>query len=385
MRYRLAVALLSGLVSLPAVATADRGDQTNTGSGSADRVQAASSEATEAEKKPSPWHGSILLFDQSATTSTLGMGQSYNGSNQSYELWFALKPRYALYETKATSIALNLWTNLYLELTNSDSTTTEHEPLLGPTFLSASFGQTLFERSGYKTSFNLGPRVTLPTDKESRNSGRYLALGASGGVSQSIPLAGQAAPTFNGLRFGVSSIYGHPFNRATVPTTTSDVVLKQPRQDVAGRLVFGDANDQLRSGMNVRDSVSVSFSGGVQVTPRLDIGLSYVISNSWKYWPKPASVATAGGMETPQETANPTNHSVSTWALASIDYEALDEMSVGVGYYNQTNQIGPDGQRRSPLWSPEARIFLTLTGNLDVLYQTLTVRPVTSQTASARP
>src|SRR5256885_7996104 len=163
MRRRLAIAVFSGLVSIPLVAIADRGDQ-NSGSGSADRVQAASGEASEAEQKPSPWHGSIFLFDQSATTSTLGMGKDFISSNQTYELWFALKPRYAVYETKTTPVALNLWTNLYVELTNSDSTTTEHEPLLGPTFLSASYGQTLFERRGYKTSFSLGPRVTLPTD-----------------------------------------------------------------------------------------------------------------------------------------------------------------------------------------------------------------------------
>jgi hypothetical protein len=59
----------------------------------------------------------------------------------------------------------------------------------------------------------------------------------------------------------------------------------------------------------------------------------------------------------------------------SLDYDAIDEMTVSLGYYNQTSQIGPDGTRRNPLYSPDARFFLTLTGNLDVIYERLKARP----------
>jgi hypothetical protein len=385
----LRITTLGSLVTIGLPAAADRGDASGTVSGAADRrTPGQSGTQTEGETK-SRWHGSVLLFDQSVTTTTIGLGQDYQSYNPTYELWFALKPRYSLYEDDRTSISLNLWANLYLELTNSDTTTTEHEPLLGPTFLSASFAHTLFERDGAKTSFNIGPRVTLPTDKESRNIGRYLALGAIGGVSQTIPLLGKDASALNSIRFGVSSIYAHPFNRATTPTSRSDVVLAQPRQDVAGRLLQGEQNDQLRGTMNVKDSLSVAFSAGAQITPKLEFGMLYVIGNSWTYWPSPALVSTplTGPIE-PQGIDNPTNHRVSTWALASLDYEVMDEFSLGLGYYNQTNQIGPDGQRRSPLWSPEARAFLTVTFNLDTIVGDLAVKPAGGaappQTASQR-
>jgi len=372
MRYPLGAALLAGLQTLSALALADRGDQ---GTPSAGTVLGTA----ESEEKPSPWRGSVLLFDQSATTQTVGLGKDYQSADQTYELWFALKPRYTFYETKTTALSVGLWTNLYLELTNSDTTTTEHEPVLGATIVSAAISQTLWEQAGYKTSFSLGPRVTLPTDKESRNSGRYLSIGASGGLSQTIPMAGKAAPSFNYVKLGVSSIYGHPLNRYTTPTNED---IQQPRQDVAGRLVF---DNQLRFGMNTRDSISVTFSAGVALLPKLELGLSYVITNSWTYWPTPANVLTTPtGPAAPQSIDNPTNHRVGTWALASIDYEALDEMSVGVGYYNQTGQIGPDGQRRSPLWSPDARIFLTVTGNLDIIFNHFTAQPSTTQTASTK-
>ncbi len=236
----------------------------------------------------------------------------------------------------------------------------------------------LFERSGFKTSFNIGPRVSLPTDKESRNAGRYLTVGGGGGLSQSFPINGKGAPLFSSFRLGISTLYSHPWNRSTTPTNPN---INQARQDLAGRQVF---DDQLRGGFNVKDSLGVTFSGGVQITPKLDLSAMYFITNSWKYGPQDnPTISLQSGGAVPLSIENPTTHSVGTWALVSADYDALDEMSIGVGYYNQTNQIGPDGQRRNPFWSPEARIFLTATANLDVIFRHFEPTPP-AQTASTK-
>src|SRR5258706_5823934 len=140
MRYSLGIALLACLSTFSAVAAADRGDQPITPATKDKPTQTPGEASAAAEEKPSRWAGSILLFDQSATTQTLGVGTDYQSSNPTYELWWALKPRYTLFqnEDKSTTIALGMWANLYLELTNSDSTTTEREPLLGPRSLSGS-------------------------------------------------------------------------------------------------------------------------------------------------------------------------------------------------------------------------------------------------------
>src|SRR5262245_49016776 len=76
MRYALAVALLAGLQTLSVAASAQRGESTTT----KDKPQATEGQAT-SEEKPSPWAGSILLFDQSATTQTLAVGTNYQSSN----------------------------------------------------------------------------------------------------------------------------------------------------------------------------------------------------------------------------------------------------------------------------------------------------------------
>src|SRR5438046_3140780 len=78
MRYALAVALLAGVETFSLAAFADRGDQ-NVSASASDKTKGLTAEAS-TESKPSPWRGSILLFDQSATTQTFGLGKDYLSS-----------------------------------------------------------------------------------------------------------------------------------------------------------------------------------------------------------------------------------------------------------------------------------------------------------------
>jgi hypothetical protein len=336
--------------------------------------------AEEEEKTKLPWHGSVLLFDQSVTTQTVGLGKNFQSADNVYEWWLAFKPKYYVYESKRSSFSVGAWANLYLEMTNSDTTTTSQEPVLGPTWLTAPYSFTPLDRNEYKLTLTLGPRITLPTEQASRNAGMIIGLGASGGVTQSFPIAGKSARSFNGGRFGVAGVFDRPMYRATTRVYSN---LNQAREDVAGRTI---SSDQLGGGMNAKYSARVAFSGALQITPKLEFGLSYVIWPTWSYTPKdvPICVALTGCGE-PQRVNDPQTFKVSTWGIVSLDYEATDELAVGLGYYNLAAQIGPDGQRRNPLWSPDARLFFTLTGNLDAIYERVATKPSPTQTASAKP
>lgn len=46
----------------------------------------------------------------------------------------------------------------------------------------------------------------------------------------------------------------------------------------------------------------------------------------------------------------------------------LDALALTAGYVNLANQIGPDGQRRSMFYSPNARFYLTATAFLDQIF-----------------
>src|SRR6266568_352966 len=106
MRYSLGIALLACLSTVSALAAADRGDQSISTPSAKDKSTQTPGEASAAaEEKPSPWAGSILLFDQSATTQTLHLGTDYQSSDPTYELWWAFKPRYTFYKTDTTTIS----------------------------------------------------------------------------------------------------------------------------------------------------------------------------------------------------------------------------------------------------------------------------------------
>lgn len=312
---------------------------------------------------PTRWKGSILLFDQSLTTQTVGVGADYQTYDPTYEWWVAFKPKYTLFERDKDSVSLNLWMNVYLELTNSDTTTEYHELLLGPTYLWATYNRTVRDVRGYKTAVTVGPRANLPTDKAAYDTSQLIELGALGNASQTFPLRGEGARALQGGRLAVGAIYGHPFDRYTAPVNGD---LHQLRDDFNGISVI---DDQIAGEMNVRNALSVALSGELQLVRRLNLSLSYVIINQWRY-PTPAGqLSPDTGPASIMSIAAPTTYSVKTWLTASVAYDLTDELSASIGYYNLSGQLAPDGTRRSPLWSPSARFFLTLTANLDAVYR----------------
>jgi hypothetical protein len=377
----LAAGLFAGAYPAAAhdVPGADSAPSSDASGAAAEGATGAGPGSVEQEQGHVRWHGSVLLFDQSMTTQTVHIGADFQTYDPTYEWWLAFKPRYFLYESQTNSISLNLWMNMYLELTNSDSTTRAQELLVGPTYAWAAFAHTLHDLNGYKTSVTIAPRATLPTDKAARDAGQLVGLGTSAGISQSFPLRGRMARALSGGRLGVSVIFSHPFAQATSGTNGGIQVI---RQDVDGQRLI---SDQLTGALNAHTQLNVAFSGDLQLSRRFDLSLSYVLLNAWKYAPtETPCVLILTGCASPMSIPEPTTYSVNTWATASVNYDVMDALSVSLGYYNLASQLGPDGTRRNPLWSPAARFFLTVTGNLDVAYERLkTARPA-RQAVTAR-
>jgi hypothetical protein len=308
------------------------------------------------------------MFDQSMTTQTVGVGADYQSANPTYEWWIAFKPQVFVFERARDRLSVHGWTNLYLELTDSDSTSERRELLLGPTYLWSAYARTLYERGAYKTTVAAGPRLTLPTDKAARSAGQYFILGASVGGAQTLPLLGSGARALRGLRLGTSVVYNHPFWRATTPVNDE---IHQLRQDLGGRTII---DDQLRGGMNVKHALNLYFTADLHVLSRLDLAASYVLLNQWTYEPTPVVIPTLTGPVVPAGIADPTSYRVTTWLTTSLDWAATSDLVVSLGYLNRASQIGADGTRRNPLWSPEARVFVSLLCKLDALYGRVTHR-----------
>jgi hypothetical protein len=71
-----------------------------------------------------------------------------------------------------------------------------------------------------------------------------------------------------------------------------------------------------------------------------------------------------------------------SWFLTSFDWDPVKELGVSVGYYNLATVIGLDGKYRNPLWSPDARVFFSLTAHLDAIYDDATHKKAKPATAA---
>jgi hypothetical protein len=320
-----------------------------------------------AEKKL-PWRGSQFIIGQSATTQTVGIGEDFNSKNSVYELSFTLQPRYYVYDGGDHTVNVNARIALAQELTNSDTTTREREVLFENTTLNAVYGYQIYkDDAGYITSATAGPRLVLPTAKDSWNSGHRLQLGVGVGVKQGIPVTGADHEWLPSASFQGGAFYLKHINRTT---TAEDPDFERIRQDVGGRTLI---SNQFGASGKVSHQFNGMLGASLDVTQKLHLGVTYYWILQWRYKFDQTQITDPGtGMTTePQEYEDATNFRVMPWLLASVDYDLLPEVGLGVSYYNVTTQLGEDGQRRNPLWSPDARVAFDITANLDEIYMTL--------------
>jgi hypothetical protein len=330
-----------------------------------DTSQKAMTKEDEEKESKNHFRNTTLLFDQSASTQTarLSTAQSYIPS---YDWWVSFRPRYWFNENVYVSARFDY----YKEFTNAQTTTYYREDVFGDIWTDAVYTTKLpFSKN---TRVSGGARFKFPTSKESYDQGIYLHAGVTGSVKQTFPLLGESAKALNDAHLGLSLWYDHPFSRATTPTNPG---LDYVRADTDLRSF---QSDQLTGGTLVKHGLTTVFDSGLQITPKLALTVDMIFVNNWHYSPTATNVTVQGQQKTLDigSSAQNTTYTVTTWFLASLDYDLVDELSLDLGYYNLTGEIAPDGVRRgifssdNVFWSPDgARVFLGITGNLDKIYE----------------
>jgi hypothetical protein len=333
----------------------------------------------EAKDEPLPWHGTVLIFDQSFTTQSVGVGDDYISDNPVYEMNLSFRPRYYFYEDDTHSFYAGLRLEASRELTNSDLTTRDNETLIGNSYLDAVYGVKVYKSGDWITQLGVGPRFIFPTDKYTYRGGNRLRLGGGVKAAQVMPLAGSKSTWFPSAMLQASLYYMKHINKST--TSTNDDFTRE-RQDAGGRTV---SSDQFGTAGKVNHEMTTVVGAAVDVTSSLHLSASYVWITQWAYGFDDTQIDTTTGPTTPNRVEDPQTNRVIPWFMASLDYDVLPEMGIGAGYYNANSQIGPEGTRRNPLYSPDARFFFDITANLDAIYTTATGKSETSSnTAWAR-
>jgi hypothetical protein len=360
---------------IPAAAAPEDGKQAPAGAKQDDTATSTDAEGdAKAVKDRSPFRGSVFLFDQSIFTSDLSKGgqQSYSPL---YEWW--LSPR--VYYTFGEHVRLGARFDFFKEIgTNHEETTQAREWRVGDPWLTLGYSsKAAFLNSNPRSRWSVGAVGRPPLSIESRANGQYFAAGPNAALTYGIDL-NKHSKFFTGMSIGVSASYSHTFSQSTTP---------QPLGGGFGRETMTtsgavELSHQLRGGTLAGNSLIYALNADLDIHEKVSFASSFIVIDQFSYAPPDATVA---GVAVPHG-ANDTRFRQLYWFLLDLDYSILPEVSLSLGYYNLAGAIGPDGTRRNVLWSPESRLFFSITANLDVLYDTVTGRKsATRATASATP
>ncbi len=309
-----------------------------------------------------PLRGSTLVFEQSMTTQTGSVGDTPQSYVPLYELWLSFRPRYWF----GSHFSLRGRFDYTKELTNNQTTAYYRQDVFGDIWTDAVYTSNLDELWPY-TQWDAGLRAIWPTSLASQAQGVYLGVGPRAGIVHQFDIRGGGAHFLKSADVELRATYLHTFSSATTPTDYGSFAYT--RQNADG---VSFVSDQISGQTLGRDQVILSGEAGLQVMPRLYSTLTGLVFEQWHYQPSPAS---SGALIPNTVSSNGDQQfTQSIWLIASIDYMVLDELELDVGYYNLANALGPDGQQRSLFggyniwWSPDARVFLSATANLDVIY-----------------
>jgi opacity protein-like surface antigen len=328
-----------------------------------DTAKKPEAKTEEKKEKKLPWHGTTFLWSQYANTQAVGLGSDYQSSNPLYAWWLVLSPRYYLLEDEKQAFVLRARLDLTLEMTNSDSTTRRAEPEFGNIWLLALYSRTLYEDGGWRSRVTTGPRVLVPTSKPAWNSGTRLMPGWQLSASQSIPLAGKGKKWFPGFDLGALAAYAKYINNST---TAYNSDFARERMDTEGRVFV---SHQIGGAAMTNHMMLTAATMDLHIHELATLSIMQYWIMSWKYdQPKNPQIQTTTGTANVQTVQDPQKFQVLTWFYPILDLDVADEISLGVGYYNLANQIGPDGKRRNMLWSPDAVVLFDITANLDAIY-----------------
>jgi hypothetical protein len=337
-----------------------------------------------------PLRGTTFLFDQSLSTQAAHLEPSPQQSYVPfYGWWLSLRPCWHFNDKLRFQARLDY----YKEFTNSQQTTLYREDVFDDIWTDLVYETPLADDEPWRnTKVSIGARALWPTSKRSQGAGTYVTLGGLAGVQQTLPINGQGARFLDAAWVGLRFRYLHPFTNTTTPTNYGDFAYV--RENVDG---FSFVSDQLAGQTLVDHELWAILDGGVVITPRLELAVALIWIDQWHYPPPAAAVNTLTGPVSVGRNGDQ-QFTQLLWDTIALDYALVDEVSLGLGYYNLTNSISADGKLRSPFaggqdnafWSPDARIFFDVSANLDRIFEDAMGRrkfgeSALGQTASARP
>jgi hypothetical protein len=336
--------------------------------------QASEGEATDTLPPRVPWRGTSFKWEHSVTTQTIGVGEDYQSSSgDNYTMAFGFLLNYYLVDQDAWRLNVYLAPSFWVELTNSDWTSTYREPFFDDLPLAANVSGTLYktEDSSFVTAASGNLTLVFPTSPMSYRIGTYLTTSPRLSLSQSFPLAGENSPVFKSFDVGLSGRWDHRFGAASTAVNSS---LERPRQTPMGSTFLSDqlsfsplASDTLR------ESISLNFPqsfGSHELT--LSGAFSFAQSFKPEFTTGDCEVQLLTGCVQAARDPDARTSQNSLGFSVALTYFPVPEAGVSLAYANMSGQLGPDGQRRSVFWTPDALFVADLYISFDAIYERIT-------------
>ena len=308
-------------------------------------------DSEEAEEEGLPFRGSSFDFSQSITGNSF-FKDTQLSFNPTYSWGFGLDLYWHF--NKIFQVGLNQ--ELEVELTDSDSTTLQREPLLSDTAVTFA-ARILRQKVNPEFNWTLNGSGTLraPTSLASQAATMVLGTGLSLTGSASLP------KVMSGLGFNASLGYLHRWLTSNVTQVEADY----PCNAGAASRTFCS---QTGGATVTRNSLTLGLGADLALNDKWGVSLAYShvfrrgadLADFTYVSSDGARVVLADGTDRHWRNRNTIDISVS--------YNVLPWLGLGAGVSNVFNERGPDSELRAPFQPADTTFGLNVTLKLDELY-----------------
>jgi hypothetical protein len=317
---------------------------------------------------------SAFNWNQTATTTALGVGRdNIGGEDEEYSWEFAFTPRFYFVDTPVHQAYVNARIGWQTELTNSNMTTDRRETQFEDVSLGLGYFVTAYASKSKDSRYSPGLTASLafPSSKLSRGQGKYLGTSLTFAQIGQVSLLGPKAKGLNSLTVSANVTWSHLFARSYNPTNED---LNVPRQSAAGVSYLSDQVSMRSFAMN-RLKLGVSYF--IPLFDELVLSNAWAITENYKHDYKDGGTGTGCDVQilnqpcvVAQRDPTRVTRSVNTTFDVGLSYDFFESsLRWGVGYQNDTNQIGDDGKRRSVFYSPGSAFYMDISVLFDGVYR----------------
>ncbi len=308
-------------------------------------------DSAEAEEEGIPFRGSTFSFLQSLSGNSF-FKDTQLSYNPEYSWGFALNLIWHFDRT--FQLALNQ--ELEVELTDSDTTTLQREPLLSDTALT--FDARLFrEKLGPEFDWTMHTSVTVgaPTSLASQAASLVLATQLAAAAAFSFP------KVLRGLGVTVTAAYGHRF-------LSSNVVQAEEEYPCNAGPQSRQLCSTLGGSTNRRNSISAGLNFALALTDQWGMTLGY--THAWRRGADLADytyVSDTGSRERLADGSARHWRNRNTIDIGLV-YDVLPWLGLGLSASNLFEERGPDSELRAPFRPADTAIGLDVLVRLDEVY-----------------